>query len=69
MGTTSTKILLSLTLMGFPAVSWAYVCITMDMSLRKTGVNTGIQKQTAKKAVSMIHPAHLLNMGGLYIHN
>ena len=69
METTSTKIPSPLTPMGFLAVNWAYACITMDVSLRKTDVNTGVQKQTAKKAASVKHLVHLLNMDELYILN
>ena len=36
---------------------------------KKISVNTGVQKQTAKKAASAIHLVHLLNTDELYIHN
>ena len=39
--------------MVFPAADWAYACIAMDMSPRKTAVNTDVQKQTVRRAVSV----------------
>ena len=41
----------------------------MDMNPRKTDVSTGVQNQTAQKAVSVKHPVPLLNMDEPYIHS
>lgn len=53
--------------MEFHAVNWAYACIMMDMSLRKTAASTDVQRQTDKKAAFVKHPVHLLNTGERYI--
>lgn len=47
MVTSSIRIPLPLTQMGFLAVTWAYVCIMTDMNLRKTDVSSAVQKLTA----------------------
>ena len=37
----------------FQSVRWAYVCIKMDMKLQNTVQNTGVQKQTENRGVSV----------------
>lgn len=37
----------------FQSVRWAYVCIKMDMKLQNTVQNTGIQKRTENRGVSV----------------
>lgn len=37
----------------FQSVRWAYVCIKMDMKLQSTVQNTGVQKRTENRGVSV----------------
>ena len=53
--------------MGFLSVSWAYVCIKMDMRLPNTERNTGAQKQTGNVVVSVSIPVHRRNTAEPYI--
>ena len=53
--------------MGFLSVSWAYVCIKMDMRLPNTERNTDAQKQIGNVAVSASIPVHRRNTAGRYI--
>ena len=49
------------------SVSWAYVCIKMDMKLPSIGRNTDAQKPTENAAVSVNSPVHRRNTEGPYI--
>ncbi|NBH24985.1 hypothetical protein D3Z60_04065 [Lachnospiraceae bacterium] len=44
------------------SVSWAYVCIKMDMKLPNTGQNTGARSQTGNVAASVDTLVHRRNM-------
>ena len=47
------------------SVSWAYVCIKMDMRLQNTVRNTGVPNRTGNVAASVGIPVHRRNMAEL----
>ena len=61
-----TRMISPLMMMVSQSVNWAYVCTRMDMRLPNTGQNTGVQKQTAGRAVSANIPVHRRNTAGPY---